>query len=176
MKKIYYYLPLLIMALCIIVSCHKENFLQRAEIAVSYGCVDSIETSWKYLQLANAQANANVGTSVAEMIVCKADSLYEDFLSKTYLDNAAKCLEIIEQVVACYGPMIYMPTEEIQSGISIAETRKEKLDEQKERLADLYHKQAESAQKLWLRYKNNKERERMEYSNEMAHKYNPDKY
>ena len=178
MKKINCLVLIFVVISCAVVSCgSRVDFLSKARHMSGYDCVDSLACAWEYLQDANHETNKVVGLDVAKIIVHKTDSLFDDFLQKPDLDSAARCLDLMEQVVSFYGEMCFIPESSIEDKVEQTTIDKqEKLYVRKERLADSYYKQARSAEKLWKKFNDSIERQRMEDSDRMAHKYNPDKY
>ena len=169
---------IIVMISCAIVSCgSRGDILTKARHMSGYDCVDSLTCAWEYLQEANRETNKVVGLDIAKIIVHKTDSLFDNFLQKPDLDNAARCLDIMEQVVSFYGEMCFIPeSKNADSAEPTTIDKQEKLDVRKERLAESYYRQARSAENLWKKFNDSIEKQRMEDSDRMAHKYNPDKY
>lgn len=178
MKKINCFVLIMVVISCAVVSCSSRgDSLTKARHMSGYDCVDSLACAWEYLQEANHETNNVVGLDIAKIIVHKTDSLFDNFLQKPDLDGAARCLDLMEQVVSFYGEMCFIPESSNEDNVEPSTIDKqEKLEVRKERLADSYYRQARSAEKLWKKFNDSIERQRMEDSDKMAHKYNPDKY
>lgn len=175
MKKIFNYLLLPTIVITIASCASHVNYVEKAELASCHYNIDSVSVSWGYLQQANSNSKQVVGIDVAQTLVQDAEMLFEDFLHESDLNNAARCMEIIEQIKSFYGEMFFIKEGVAENSID-AHAEQDELQERRLRLADAYYKEAESADRLWKRHNDPAEKQRYEHAIEMAHKYNPDTY
>ena len=155
------------------------DYLGQAKVLANNTDYESLNNAWECFLVADSLEDGMADVSVLMDIISKANSLFNDKIAKGKLteeetDSAAMFITLSRKIYDTKNDAI-MAKIANDTTQRITNFSVEYYMQHFEALSDLYLKQAESAERIWTKYKDDvKEEKLLKYSIQQALLYNPD--